>query len=594
MRARHPARPLFALPRLARGMLGRPVLALALMVQLWGGSLQAQTPQDIALTNLRTASLLATLTPDAELSDFARRASRHYFIWLNGDLPSLLPLALTLAEGGPEDRLLGLVIEARLLWSQGRASDDTSHAVARETFLRALNLAQGEAYTDRRIAGLLADLAAMEFSLGNTGPATAYLDRARACAGLTCAEDITSRSDGPAASRFYGLSRADLDDLARDFFARHMPGETAPLARHFASQGHDLGSSYPMEAATYLDRAWLTGRAPQHGLSAMDYALKANRFARLREIAAEMAERGLIDALPPRDALRWRRLDLRAAFRGGDPTAPAAYDALVDRAIADFLDPARFPDRYDLPAELDHLLRDIMDTDNLGAADRLSMAMIERVSDNSKWESLWMRRARLVHRDGQSLAAADILMELRAALERDPGSDPVSEVQEAAYARAGGDNARAEALLARHPTRSFVIPETGDPLPARGWTDPHVFGPALQTRDNGNHEAAAWLMADALRYVPTIAAEGHYTSAQWLWQAAFTLAIGGEPGAAFAVMSLAAAIAARLSFADPTGEARGSLQLLQRDNWRYLLFVDIAWAAAMGRPTEALLVVSDY
>jgi hypothetical protein len=576
--------------------LALPLLALCLAAQLWVGPIRAQTLQEDALESLQSWTFLATLDPAAELPDFARRADTYYLIRLNGDLPMLLPIALTLAEGSPADRLLGLVIEARLIWAQGRDAAAPSRPAARDIFLRALTLAQGEGYTDRQIAGLLADLAAIEFTLGNPDAATAYLDRARACAGRSCPEDLTSATTAPATSRFYGLSRADTDDLARDFFDRHLPGEPAPLARHFASQGYDIENRYPMEAATYLDRAWLTGRAANHGLSAMNLALRANRFTRLREIAAEMAERGLVETLTPVNALRWRRLDLRAAFRSGDPTAPAAYDALVDEAIAAFLDPATFPERYNLPGELDRLLRDIMDTENLGAADRLSMAMVERESETYKWEQLWTRRARLLHRDGQSLVAADIIRQLREVAEIEPGSNPRYDIQEAAYARAGGDLETAERLMAPYPPRSFVIPDIGEPLPPynlfEGTRPP--FAGAIDMRDAGNHDYAAWILADELRYVPTFAEEGDYQSAQWLWQVAFTLAIGGQPGAAFDVMSRAAAIAARLSFADPTGEAGGSLQLLQRDNWRYLLFVDIAWAAAKGRPTEALLVVSDY
>jgi hypothetical protein len=576
----------------------RPILALILTTQVWGDALWAQTPAEDALARLQSGSLLAALDPAAELSDFAHRADTHYHIRVMAiGLPWLLPIASTLAEGSPEDRLLGLVIEARLLWAQAREADDPSRSVARESFLRALTLAESEGYSDRQIAGLLADLAAIELTLGNPDAASAFLDRARACAGLTCPEDISSGTNAPATSRFYTLSRADTDDLVRDFFDRHLPGEVVPLARHFASQGYGIENRYPMEAATYLDRAWLTGRIAYHGVGAMNAALRANRFARVREIAAEITERGLVADLAPENALRLRRLDLRAAFRSGDPTAPAAYDALVDEVIAAFLDPARFPDRYNLPGELDRLLRDIMDTENLGAADRLSMAMVERESETYKWEQLWTRRARLLHRDGQSLVAADIIRQLREVAEIEPGSNPRYDIQEAAYARAGGDLETAERLMAPYPARDFSLPDVGDPIPPRGgFLNPvsPPFTTAVDMRDAGNYDYAVWLLADEMRFVPTFAARGDYPSAQWLWQVAFTLAIGGEPGAAFAVMSRAAAIAARLSFADPTGEAGGSLQLLQRDNWRYLLFVDIAWAAAKGRPTEALLVVSDY
>jgi len=53
-------------------------------------------------------------------------------------------------------------------------------------------------------------------------------------------------------------------------------------------------------------------------------------------------------------------------------------------------------------------------------------------------------------------------------------------------------------------------------------------------------------------------------------------------------MKEAASIAARLSFADANDTDGGSLQLLRRDKFRYLLFVDIAWAAASGLPPDSM------
>ncbi len=580
------------LSRLALTLMIQPLVALCLAAP--PAAQEAPVLRDY-LASLQIRSILAGISSDVSIDDFATDARGTYSWALVDRIPVLLPVVLVLeAEGGLDDRLLARVIEARLIWAQSRDRGDGPMRVAADLLRRALTLAEGAGLTDRQIAGLLADLAGIEIELGNPGAAAQLLDRARPCAGFACAEDVTSAADIPAESPFYNLARADQDDLARAFLNRHLPGDNAALAQYLAQRAYDLRETHPIEAARYLDLAWLTGREARHGLEAMDFALRANRFARLREIALEMESLGLTTGLTPREALHRQRLDLRAAFRSGDAGASAAYDALADRAIAEFLDPARFPERYDLPDELDRLLRDVMDTANLGAADRLSMAMIEREARRYQWESLWGRRARLVHRDGQSLAAADIVKALREMIDPELRSTRPFELQEAAYARAGGDETRAETLLAGHPEPDFTLPNQGEPLPQGLWAETQPFREAIALRDDGHHEAAAWLLAEQLRYVPTIAAQGEYRSAQWLWQVAYTLAIGGEPGPAFAVMSRAAAIAARLSFADPTGEAGGSLQLLQRDNWRYLLFVDIAWAAATGRPTEALLVVSDY
>ena len=89
-------------------------------------------------------------------------------------------------------------------------------------------------------------------------------------------------------------------------------------------------------------------------------------------------------------------------------------------------------------------------------------------------------------------------------------------------------------------------------------------------------------------------ANGSYTDAQTLWQMAFTFARVGETDIAFDLMNRAARIAATLSFEGAGGADGGTLQLLERDRWRYLLFVDIAWSAMSGQAPEDMLVVSRY
>ena len=116
----------------------------------------------------------------------------------------------------------------------------------------------------------------------------------------------------------------------------------------------------------------------------------------------------------------------------------------------------------------------------------------------------------------------------------------------------------------------------------------------IELRDLGNYEAAARYLKN-YRYVAIGAsANGHYVDAQTLWQMAFTFVRGGETEIAFDLMDRAARIAATLSFQGAGGADGGTLQLLERDRWRYLLFIDIAWAAATGTPPEAMTVVSRY
>ncbi|MFN4172783.1 MAG: hypothetical protein ACK4GW_13615 [Pseudorhodobacter sp.] len=261
------------------------------------------------------------------------------------DMPFFLRFGQAIAEAEtPESRFRQLALEARVLLSQASGASDSIFAAARAAFLEALDFATQAGLSDRQIASLLLDLAQVEFLDGDPDAAQGYFDRAIPCRANACPEELTDRSDLPESSRFLALTRAEEDDLVAAFFAAHLPGNTSAPARFLAVRAYRLNHQYPMEAASYMDRAWLTGRQAQHGLEAMGFALRANRFARLRQIAAEMADRGLVETLPPREALEYRRLDLRAAFRVGDPAAPGAYDALVDQAIADFLDPDRFPD----------------------------------------------------------------------------------------------------------------------------------------------------------------------------------------------------------------------------------------------------------
>jgi hypothetical protein len=295
--------------------------------------------------------------------------------------------------------------------------------------------------------------------------------------------------------------------------------------------------------------------------------------------------------MTPLDRLTFRRILARAQLRSGDRMAAADYTVITDLAV-DVLAGNAQADGFDqIVIEATKLLLDAMDSTNVTASLRLVDAILEHenTADN------WSRRARLLHRSGDSAGAAAILRNLR-------GLDWITEdqrqvylVQEAAYARAAGDAAVADALLSTLPAADFALPETGVPLPDTGYGPwPPGILAAIDQGDAGNHEGAAHAMAAQLQYVPTLAERGTYADAQILWQVAYTLARGGHPAEAFPIMTRAAAIAAALSFADPTGVDGGTLQLLQRDNVRYLLFIDIAWAAARGVTPEEMMVFSRY
>lgn len=113
----------------------------------------------------------------------------------------------------------------------------------------------------------------------------------------------------------------------------------------------------------------------------------------------------------------------------------------------------------------------------------------------------------------------------------------------------------------------------------------------LEIRDTGNYQGAAVAMCNMGWLAQGAVLNGRYVDAQALWQMAFTFVRGGETAIAVDLMDRAAKIAATLSF---KGADQGMLQVLERDRWRYLLFVDIAWAALSGQTPDDMLVVSRY
>lgn len=116
----------------------------------------------------------------------------------------------------------------------------------------------------------------------------------------------------------------------------------------------------------------------------------------------------------------------------------------------------------------------------------------------------------------------------------------------------------------------------------------------IELRDEGNYESAAQNLRGYSYIAKAAELNGAYVDAQALWQMDFTFARVGESKIAFDLMNLAARIAANLSFEGAGGADGGTLQLLERDRWRYLLFVDIPWAAVTGQAREDTLVVSRY
>ena len=178
-------------------------------------------------------------------------------------------------------------------------------------------------------------------------------------------------------------------------------------------------------------------------------------------------------------------------------------------------------------------------------------------------------------------------------------------VQEAHYRQLAGNRAEAARLrdlaqFARYYQTPWpALPKTPDAeaiarFQARSfqsWNSYDYIRDIIDLRDKGSYEAAA-LKLRTFRWLAMAAQDNRaYVDAQTLWQMAFTFARAGDSDIAFDLMNRAARIAANLSY---EGAGEGTLQLLERDRWRYLLFIDIAWSAATGQTPEEMTVVVRY
>lgn len=536
------------------------------------------------------------LDPADDLDAFATRARRQASYMPSQSLAErntmvhrLGGLAVWIAalegERTVEGRILALHLRGRVAW----AARDTARADA--AFAAAEEAARAAGFGDRDIALLLADRAALALASGDRAGAAAFHARALTCGAAPCDRDLLVRR-GADGSPPPALSRAEEDAAARALLdALGLEDADDIFRTNLAFRSHDLEETRPMEAADYAERAYyLTGGTDSEAaIHAAWLALKANRFARVAAVAAHHLERVEEAVMDPLRRLELRRVMARARLRGGDRTAAADYTLLAELAAVLIADPASddFEARLTLAGMV---VADAMDTTNIAAARDL----LEAVMVHENTLANWSRRARLQHRAGDSLAAAETIRALRRLDWLEDGQRAIYVIQEAAYRRAAGERQVADALDSTLPARFYTVPATGAPLPIEFSLWPTAVLSVMAERDAGNHEGAAFAAAGLLPLVPTLEARGEYRDAQILWQIAYTLARGGRPQAAFPIMARAAAIAARLSFADPTGPEGGTLQLLQRDNIRYLLFIDIAWAAARGRTPEEMLVFSRY
>ncbi len=546
-----------------------------------------------------------------------------------------LPLVYELMRGTEDvlDQVVADVFLARLLFKYGerdRAIGVLENRIA---------IAKAGGAWDRSLFSVYADLWAMADVHGANMVAEAAWEALTPCLTDPCETDFMS-------NYFTSLDHlpkaplgGDLTDLhvaaAERFVRRELPGDMLALADVYRT---GISQARPMDAAERAEISF--GFAEQsadisplalskYASGTMDVLTYAGQYNTAFEIGARVVAR--FDGVPPDDFhshfhARWAR----AAHRLGHPRTHEIYKTAVERGgvrglhldllntpFLDLLEQhladspehaetlARLRVRQGRPAEAADVLRDhrraLASTQNF--RDPLILYygnLAARHLQNRQLEA-HLQALEQINRvlAGEVPAGHPLLYGDHSSQLRDLA------VQEAHYRDLAGDEAEAARLrdLAGY---EVFYQAPWEPLPStpeaeavvryqarefQSWDSYDYIRDIIDLRDNGSYEVAALKLRD-YRWLAMAAQDNRaYVDAQTLWQMAFTFARAGETGIAFDLMNRAARIAANLSY---EGAGEGTLQLLERDRWRYLLFIDIAWAAVSGQTPEEMTVVSRY
>lgn len=534
------------------------------------------------------------------------------------DLITALPLVADLlaATGHASDQVVAELLRGRTLF----ASDEATYNDVERYLTSAVARLQGMGVTDAEMASVLADLWAAQMlaeEAAEGDPADTWL-RVKTCAETSCPSDIASgffawAKDLIGSQQFQRSILARQRRAATNFFERELSDPDRAVADLYYPI---TDQKYPIDAAKdALVYMRLTGAIPHISNSELSYAagaametlVYAGKYAQADEIGRDIEARVASDGDRTSVSGRFWRWRARAAFWLDDrATLERVYDIILARLQAGNFDGID-----------DQVIFDLADTDLLDRLDRV--IALGYVGDHLT--------ARIRLRQGQAAEAAAIMRKVRQqaeATEAEAAGTTERQAlyaqkpflmalawQEAAYTAAAGNAAEAERLRALGGTPPPFAPDWV-PLgsdPVLDAADLERFRAAdgesyqgsydlirdiIGFRDEGNYEGAAALLKGR-RYVAIGAVEGgQYVDAQALWQMSLTFLRAGETGIAFELMDHAARIAARLSVQGAGGAGGGTLQLLERDRWRYLMFVDIAWAAVTGATPDKLLVVSRY
>jgi len=495
------------------------------------------------------------------------------------------------------DDVVAKLIRIRLLLANGQRA----RGLAALQMLAATGRARG--FSDAEMFSVQMDIWAVATLTGDTKLADQLWRQTESCRETPCAADLvvsffTRAAELPRIAAPDGLEALSL--AAADLFVRKEFPDNRLILADIYRTGRSL--NFPMDAARNdvlslgfaesargITPADLADRAQD----VMDTLVYAGRYGDAAAVGDRIEARLLAEGAGDALSGAFYGVRARAAFRVDDPRSYDFYAEAIRRGGAG------------------SLALDLLDTGYLD--------LLEQVATD---QSI---RARMRYRQGRYVEAGDLLQQERQELEAkltETGTDVETDrdaiytrywdikalaLQEAFYREAGGDHDGAQRLRdlggpsARFSAEWAPLGATPEPevlihyqQNVSSYGSYYEVSDIFDLRDRGNYQAAAYYLK-SFRWVAVGAeATGTYLDSMTLWQMAFTFARVGETEIAFDLMNRAARIAATLSFEGAGGAGGGTLQWLERDRWRYLLFVDIAWAAVSGQAPEDMLVVSRY
>ncbi len=470
---------------------------------------------------------------------------------------------------------------------------------ARGLLETAIAAATRAGWRDREMRTALHDLAVILAASGD--PGAARLEKRASVCPRPCASDrptrlyalgrkavaATSGEDVPVGERLKALKVAR--PWLRDTLGAASPWYRIYLGAH-AAEFEDVRPFTAIDLAREQLADVTDPAARAERVAALSSSLRrAGDYREAAERAAEAA--ALWTSLGKDGDARLARWDeVMARLRLGDGTARDGLKAMAPDLLTTLI-------AVDDVSLLRALAYDLVGSHLWAEADPVLAAVVARA------EGLWgagqylrgaalAGRARIALRAGRFEAAEAFLDQAEAASPKiatpTHGVLRIGLLAERAALREAEGRREEAARLRAEAARAATAPVEEEPAS-------FVIGAMTQLRDLGGIDGGGVIAEIAATQLDGETSERpSYRTAQDLWQIAYALALSGKAEPAFQRMTRAAAIAVRHSFESVDDTDGGSLQLMRRDRWRYLLFVDIAWSAAKKRPPEEMTVPARY